>query len=167
MITITMLFNNVAHDQNLLTGWGLACLIEGRDKTILFDTGSDGRVLISNMKDLGKGPSKVDAVVLSHAHGDHTGGLGALLGENGDLELYIPQSFPEQFKAQAVKLGLRLTNVHDSAGITDGIYSTGEVGGGIIEQALVVQTLDGLVVVTGCAHPGIVDGYKGEADLPG
>ncbi len=52
MITITMLFNNVAHDQHILTGWGLACLIEGRDKTILFDTGSDGRVLISNMKEL-------------------------------------------------------------------------------------------------------------------
>ncbi|MBW2144227.1 MAG: MBL fold metallo-hydrolase [Deltaproteobacteria bacterium] len=157
MITITMLFNNVAQDQHLLTGWGMACLIEGRDKTILFDTGSDGRILLSNMKKLEKEPSQVDAVVLSHAHGDHTGGLGALLGENGDMELYVPQSFPEQFKTQAVKLGLRLTTVHDSVGIADGVYSTGEAGVGIKEQALLVQTLDGLVVITGCAHPGIVE----------
>jgi 7,8-dihydropterin-6-yl-methyl-4-(beta-D-ribofuranosyl)aminobenzene 5'-phosphate synthase len=46
--------------------------------------------------------------------------------------------------------------VSEPAEIVPGIYSTGEVKGGIIEQALVVTSAQGLVVITGCAHPGIV-----------
>jgi 7,8-dihydropterin-6-yl-methyl-4-(beta-D-ribofuranosyl)aminobenzene 5'-phosphate synthase len=37
----------------------------------------------------------------------------------------------------------------------DGIYSTGEIHHGITEQALIIRMQDGLVVVTGCAHPGV------------
>jgi 7,8-dihydropterin-6-yl-methyl-4-(beta-D-ribofuranosyl)aminobenzene 5'-phosphate synthase len=41
--------------------------------------------------------------------------------------------------------------------ILPGVYTTGEVGSGIVEQALAVETGDDLVVVTGCAHPGVVE----------
>jgi 7,8-dihydropterin-6-yl-methyl-4-(beta-D-ribofuranosyl)aminobenzene 5'-phosphate synthase len=40
--------------------------------------------------------------------------------------------------------------------IAEGIYTTGEMGRGLVEQALVLVTGQGLVVITGCAHPGIV-----------
>ena len=50
-----------------------------------------------------------------------------------------------------------LVEVDEAIEISDGIYTTGQMGAGVIEQALVLSTPQGLVVVTGCAHPGIVE----------
>lgn len=159
-ILITVLYNNVPQDARLTTAWGMSCLIEGMEKTILFDTGGDGRVLLSNMKKLGKDPAQVETVVLSHVHGDHTGGLSDFLRQAGDVELCFPQSFPGKFKEQAAKTGYKTVAVDESVRIAKDIYSTGEMGQGIKEQALVLQTAEGLIVITGCAHPGVVNIVK-------
>ncbi len=74
MLTITVLYDNVAHDARLQTDWGLACLVEGLEQPLLFDTGGKGDILLRNMRALGLDPQAVRTVVLSHAHGDHTGG---------------------------------------------------------------------------------------------
>jgi 7,8-dihydropterin-6-yl-methyl-4-(beta-D-ribofuranosyl)aminobenzene 5'-phosphate synthase len=47
----------------------------------------------------------------------------------------------------------------------EGVYSTGELGSGIIEQSLVLDTRQGLVVITGCAHPGIVSMVRRALEL--
>jgi 7,8-dihydropterin-6-yl-methyl-4-(beta-D-ribofuranosyl)aminobenzene 5'-phosphate synthase len=69
--------------------------------------------------------------------------------------VYVPAAFPASFKAD-VRARADLVEVTDPIEILPGIYTTGEVGSGIVEQALVVETGEGLVVVTGCAHPGVV-----------
>ena len=74
-LRVHVVFNNVPYKEGLETSWGFSCLIEGLDKTVLFDTGGNGDILLSNMQRLGLAPEAVDAVVLSHIHGDHTGGL--------------------------------------------------------------------------------------------
>jgi metal-dependent hydrolase (beta-lactamase superfamily II) len=61
------------------TAWGFACVVETADDRILFDTGSDGGMLIANMHALGIDPSGMDALVISHEHWDHVGGIDALL----------------------------------------------------------------------------------------
>lgn len=157
VIEITVLYNNVAQDTRLIPAWGMSCLIEGMEKTILFDTGGDGRILLSNMRKLGKDPAKVEAVVLSHIHGDHTGGLSEFLRAAGNVELYIPKSFPDGFRRQAEELGHTTTMIGKPVQIAKDVYSTGEMGDGIKEQALILNTSKGLVVITGCAHPGVVD----------
>jgi 7,8-dihydropterin-6-yl-methyl-4-(beta-D-ribofuranosyl)aminobenzene 5'-phosphate synthase len=86
-LRITVLFNNVPYRTGLTPGWGFSCLIEGADKTILFDTGGDGAVLLANMRHLGLSPKNVEFVVLSHIHIDHTGGPDELLAEHADLEV--------------------------------------------------------------------------------
>ena len=58
---------------------GLAYLVETNGQRILFDTGQSGTVLLHNLKLVGIDPVTIDAVALSHAHYDHTGGLPALL----------------------------------------------------------------------------------------
>jgi 7,8-dihydropterin-6-yl-methyl-4-(beta-D-ribofuranosyl)aminobenzene 5'-phosphate synthase len=58
---------------------GVAFLIEAQGKRVLFDTGQSGTVLLRNLELLGVGPKTIDAVALSHAHYDHSGGLEALL----------------------------------------------------------------------------------------
>jgi 7,8-dihydropterin-6-yl-methyl-4-(beta-D-ribofuranosyl)aminobenzene 5'-phosphate synthase len=60
---------------------GLAYLIETGGERVLFDTGQSGTVLLHNLKLLGIDPSSIDALAISHAHYDHTGGLPALLGQ--------------------------------------------------------------------------------------
>jgi 7,8-dihydropterin-6-yl-methyl-4-(beta-D-ribofuranosyl)aminobenzene 5'-phosphate synthase len=149
---IIIIYDNRTLDPNLTSGWGFSCLV-GDD--LLFDTGGDGRTLLSNMTKMGIDPAGIRTVVLSHAHGDHTGGLGALLGTGVRPTVYVPRSFPARFKADVRSL-TTLVEVHGPVEIRPSIHTTGEVGRGLVEQALAVETGDGLVVVTGCAHPGVV-----------
>ena len=79
-VRITIIYDNNPYDPRLRTAWGFGGLIETRDTTILFDTGGDGATLLGNMATLGIEPENIEVVVLSHIHGDHTGGLGSLLG---------------------------------------------------------------------------------------
>jgi len=153
---MTVLYDNNAYDPRLRTAWGFGCLVETGGATLLFDTGGDGPTLLKNMAVPGIDPQGVEAVVLSHAHGDHTGGLGALLGTGARPTVYVPRSFPASFK-DSVRRYTVLEEVTGPAEIMPGVYTTGEVGLHIVEQALAVETDEGLVVITGCAHPGVVE----------
>jgi 7,8-dihydropterin-6-yl-methyl-4-(beta-D-ribofuranosyl)aminobenzene 5'-phosphate synthase len=101
-------------------------------------------------------PQAIDVVVLSHVHSDHTGGLKALLETGARPTVYVPAAFPASFKEE-VRTRTALVEVTDPIEILPGVYTTGQVGSGIVEQALAVKTGEGLVVVTGCAHPGVVE----------
>ena len=153
---LTIVFNNISHAGNLQTGWGFACLIEGFQQTILFDTGSDGNILLSNMKGLGIDPGTVSAVVLSHIHADHCGGLEKFLQRNPNVTVYLPESFPASFRQAIQDYGARVKTVGKPAQLFAQIHSTGEMGKLIKEQSLILETPKGLVIITGCAHPGIV-----------
>jgi 7,8-dihydropterin-6-yl-methyl-4-(beta-D-ribofuranosyl)aminobenzene 5'-phosphate synthase len=156
-LTLTIVYDNKAYDPGLRTAWGFSCLIEYQGQVILFDTGGDSPTLLANMASLGIDPREIERVVLSHSHGDHTGGLSGLLPMAGEgLTVFVPRSFPTRFK-EAVRTRAHLIEVQESREIGEEVYSTGELGTGIIEQSLMVKTDEGLVVVTGCAHPGIVE----------
>lgn len=155
-LRITVVFNNVPHRLELTPGWGFSSLIEGPDKTILFDTGGDGAVLLANMRRLGLSAKAVEAIVLSHIHADHTGGLNGFLAENADLEVWLPAQFPSSFQRAVSERGARVRAVREGGRLFDEVWSTGPLGNATIEQALILDTAQGLVVVTGCAHPGIV-----------
>ena len=123
---------------------------------ILFDTGSSGRILLANMKKLGIEPGKIDAVFLSHIHGDHTGGLDAFLQQNPRVTVYLPASFPTSFRDAIAARGSRFKLLEKPEKLFDRVYTTGELGSWTKEQSLVIDTPQGLVIITGCAHPGIV-----------
>ena len=154
--TITVLYDNYPYRKGLRTAWGFSCLIQGWDKTILFDTGGDGHLLLSNMQGLGIDSHEEDVVVLSHIHGDHVGGLSSLLQQHQGVTVFVPPSFPGDFKKDVRRRGARLQEVEEFTELCPGVYSTGEMGHGIKEQALILQAPQGLIVITGCAHPGIV-----------
>lgn len=154
-LTLTILYDNYPYNNNLKTGWGFSCLIEGLEKTILFDTGDDDGIMLSNMTVLGKDPADVDIVVLSHNHADHTGGLMDFLEKNSHVTVYIPASFPARIRDGIKSSGARIAEVTGPVQIIDGVSSTGEMGTAIIEQSLILSTGKGSIVLTGCAHPGI------------
>jgi 7,8-dihydropterin-6-yl-methyl-4-(beta-D-ribofuranosyl)aminobenzene 5'-phosphate synthase len=154
-MTLSIVYNNVAYDQSLECSWGMGCVVEYSRTTILFDTGGNGEILLSNMKKMGIDPADIDLVVLSHMHGDHTGGLGEFLEHNPDVTVYLPGS-SSGFRQRRVKsTGARIEEVDKAVEIEPGIYSTGTLGRGIKEQALVLESEKGLVMVTGCSHPGV------------
>ena len=153
-ITLTIVYDNNPFDARLKTAWGFACLVETDVATVLFDTGGDGPTLMGNLAALEIDPRRIDLVILSHYHSDHTGGLDALLDVDNDKTVYVPRSFPVDFKARLAERA-RIVEVSEPVVITDGIRTTGEVSGTIVEQSLIVETNKGLIVVTGCAHPGI------------
>lgn len=154
-LRIRVVFDNVQYSKQLNTAWGFSCIIEGMSKVILFDTGADGNILLGNMRKIGFDPQKVDAVFLSHVHGDHIGGLQAFLQQNPKVVVYLPASFPASVKESVTALGGEFREVAAPQKVFDHVYTTGELGSWIIEQSLIIQTPKGLVIVTGCAHPGV------------
>jgi len=82
MQKITCVANDIAgEDTGLRAEHGLSLWIETPAGNVLFDTGASGEVLLHNLEALGFQMEKIDAIVLSHGHYDHTGGLMALAGE--------------------------------------------------------------------------------------
>jgi len=159
-ITITVVYNNVPYDEELTTSWGLSILIEGLEDTILFDTGGDGLILLSNMDKLGIAPSIIETVVLSHIHMDHIGGLSELLKKNKDITVYLPASFLDHLKRDIMRATKALIPVDTTQKICAQVWSTGELGTSLREQSLMITTSKGVIIITGCAHPGIVNIVK-------
>ena len=134
-LVITTLFDSKSSNKDLKTGWGFSCLIQGTEKTILFDIGSDDAII--NMDKLRINPASIDVLVISHDHFDHTVGMPAFLKINKKAKtIFVPC---------------------DSVKICNNVFTTGAMGTDIKENALIIKTAKGLVVITGCAHPGIVE----------
>jgi len=145
---ITVVYDNEVEKEGLRAGWGFSALIENeKEPPILFDTGADSPTLLHNMKKLNIDPKNIEAIVISHAHGDHTGGLSEILRVNEMAELFLPASLGVTLP------GRKVTVVRDAMQIGKDVFSTGTLGG--IEQSLALQTEKGIFVLTGCAHPAM------------
>ncbi len=164
-ITIIDVYDNVEFNPKFKTGFGFACVVKLKNNTILFDTGSDSKILLTNLEIAGIKPEEIGIIVLSHIHGDHTGGLLGFLRRNSNVKVYVPVSFPSSFKKEIKATGAKVVNVTNFMKITEGIYSTGELGTWIKEQSLVINSDKGLIIITGCAHPGIVNIVKKVKEL--
>jgi 7,8-dihydropterin-6-yl-methyl-4-(beta-D-ribofuranosyl)aminobenzene 5'-phosphate synthase len=157
-VRITVLYDNTTADPRLSAAWGFAALIEHGDHTLLLDAGGDPRILLDNADSLGIDLRRIEAIAISHAHGDHTNGLQALVERGVRVPVYALPSFAPGLRD---RFGDAVTVVETSPGdeLLPGVFTTGEMMDpqvGIPEQAFVIPTASGLVVLTGCAHPGIV-----------
>ena len=74
-VTIVVVYDNYQVNSNLSPAWGFGCVIRTPTQDILFDTGGDSSILLSNMEKMNIDPKDIDIVVISHIHGDHVGGL--------------------------------------------------------------------------------------------
>ncbi len=101
-------------------------------------------------------PRSIHSLVISHNHWDHQGGLKDFLTVNSDVTVFIPNSSPVDLEHEIHSKGTKAVRIDSSKQISNSIYSSGELRGNIPEQSLVVQSPKGLVLITGCAHPGIV-----------
>jgi len=150
---VTIIYDNTAFRKDLQSNWGFSALVEARDTPrILFDTGSNGKILLSNLEKLEIDPNLIDEVFISHPHFDHVGGLSDFLKVNPKIsKIYVPSS-----------LGLKNEVIlKEPQKIHENVFSTGELEG--IEQSMGIKTDKGIVLMVGCSHPymgNILDAAK-------
>jgi len=153
MKRITIVYNNKARE-NLKSGWGFSCLIDTGTKKVLFDTGPDGPALIENLNELNIKIDEIDALVISHDHWDHTGGIFNLFDFNSNLKIYFPEGMSKTYLDE-VRKRADVYEVGGETKIFDGLYSTGTLEGNPDEQSIILETDKGPVVVVGCSHSGV------------
>lgn len=162
---ITLLVDNEVTSPQLTAAWGFSALVERRDEEgdarVLFDVGWDGDLLLDNAAALGIDLEGLDALVLSHEHWDHAGGLPRLLRalERPPRRVVVPTSLSRRQRLEiANRGGVEVLLGTPGASVAPGIRSTGTLPspeGQPPEQALLIDGPRGPVLLTGCAHPGV------------
>ncbi len=148
---ITILTTNIS-DYGGLGEWSFSAVFEGDDESVLFDTGFKSDTVLHNVLHLGVDLSKVEKVVLSHFHSDHTGGLLALreyfktFNPQALTTAYVARGFFDQrttktgarvgpgafesaqeFKSAAEALGISFIEIAAPTEIAPSLWLTGPV----------------------------------------
>lgn len=199
-VRITTLSENTAGEGNFLAEWGLSILVEADSVKVLLDTGKSISTTY-NADTLGIDLGKIDKIVLSHGHADHTGGLREVLRRVKKKEIEIiahPHVWAYRYRrrpgeadrfggmpfqrGELENLGAIFNLTTKPVKITDSIMTSGEIpmvtdfeeidsaetrfikedadsqpDEILDDQAIIINTEKGLVIITGCAHRGIVN----------
>ena len=126
---VTIIYDAFGKPSDLDRGWGYSALVEYGGKRILFDTGGQYEAFKANINKLKIDLTKLDFVVLSHRHGDHTSGLAYVLEKNPNVVIYAPSetgSFGTPFSAPQA-LQRKVDSLPDDLQYFDGKIGNAEV----------------------------------------
>jgi len=145
--------------ERFICRWGISFLI-GED--ILFDAFGDPGVFLNNCEKYKIDLSKIKYIVISHDDWDHIAGLWYVLNKHKEFKVYVCPNSVQDIKERIRSFGVNVLEADKFLNVRDDVYTTGELKGEsegriIYEQALAVRSSKGLTVITGCAHPGILN----------
>ena len=213
-VKMTVLVEDTVHEARMRAEHGLSLHIDAGGYRMLFDTGASA-LFLGNAKNLGLHLNELDALVLSHNHYDHTGGVEFLFDLYSGVPAIFahPKTFSQSYAKQEggretssgraparpigfpyplgleglQKRGVVVTTNREPVEIHKDIWLSGEVprncpfeevGGKffldpqltqaddlIDDQALIIKTDRGLIVISGCCHSGIVNTLEAVASL--
>ena len=153
----SIVFDNYEANKNLESFWGFSCIIEDY---FLFDTGSNGRSLIRNMAKMGFDLNALKYLFISHPHWDHICGMDSVLDMNKMMTLFLPDSLSKLYIRDLKKLSREVKVIDKTPLKLFGKYYITGVMEPIGEQSLVIDEGEFSIIITGCAHPGIVNIVK-------
>ncbi len=157
--SFTIVYNNIPSNSELKTDWGFSVWIRMNGNVILFDTGTKPDILQENIRKLKLDPKQISVIAISHEHADHTGGLESVLKQVKDgIKIYLPNDFNPHLKSDYPEMEFIVNDRYRE--IWEGVWLTEifvDSNRGIREQALVLVKEEKLLVITGCAHPDIVE----------
>jgi 7,8-dihydropterin-6-yl-methyl-4-(beta-D-ribofuranosyl)aminobenzene 5'-phosphate synthase len=157
-VKITILYDNRCDNCHLKEGWGFSALVEQEGSKMLFDTGGDADAFCANAQKIQLSYNSLTHLLFSHRHWDHIAGFKEIIKKVGkNTALYVPKTFPWLLIRNASSHLKQVTVVRSFKEIAPNIYSLVLKGGfWLYEQALILKTPEGLGIITGCAHPGIL-----------
>ena len=198
-VEVLILVENTVYRHSLLAEHGFSALVTVKDAnksfTLLFDTGQTGDALLKNAAELKAPLEKIEAIVISHGHYDHGGGLLKLKNRLAGRKVYIhPDAFTPKYKkskheTRYIGLDYKPDNLYpyfhlvlsrEPTLIDENVMTTGEIPKTtdfeeadiklcikkndsfepdplVDEQALIIKHKEGLIVIVGCSHPGIIN----------
>jgi 7,8-dihydropterin-6-yl-methyl-4-(beta-D-ribofuranosyl)aminobenzene 5'-phosphate synthase len=203
----TLSENTASRGTGVLAEWGLSILVETDGHKIIFDTGGSFSTA-SNVVEMGINLSRVDKIIFSHGHMDHTGGLLPLLKlirkpveiiahpdiwdnkyvkSPGEQERYIGIPFRRE---AAEGLGAHFKLTAEPVWLSESIVTSGEIPmitdyetiDSVLyikendnfkpdplrdDLALFIKSPQGLIVILGCAHRGIINTLKHAQNITG
>jgi 7,8-dihydropterin-6-yl-methyl-4-(beta-D-ribofuranosyl)aminobenzene 5'-phosphate synthase len=213
-VDITVLVEDTVFEARMRAEHGLSLYIDAGGYKVLFDTGASA-LFLGNAKNLGLRLNELDALVLSHNHYDHTGGVEFLLDlYTGAPPIFAhPKVFSQSYarpraggkeqpgRAAARKIGfpyplgltglrkrgVELTINREPLEIHGGVWLSGEIPRNcpfedagkrffldpglsrpdelVDDQALIIKTDRGMIVISGCCHSGIVNTLEAALSL--
>lgn len=154
-LEISVLYDNYVCEKGTQGDWGFSCLIQADDQRILFDAGAKTDILKGNTAKLNTELSNLDQIIISHNHWDHVGGLEYVLDKNPDIPVSLPYPTDGNLKKIVTEPGGIVMGGDKAYKLSQHIWSSGTMDGPFREQCVVVEHQKGLIVITGCSHPGI------------
>ncbi|MDY6834033.1 MAG: MBL fold metallo-hydrolase [Chloroflexota bacterium] len=207
-VNIHTLSENTAATPGLLAEWGLSILVETDDIVMLLDTGASISVT-HNATAMGIDLSRIDKIVLSHGHSDHTGGLQQVITRiRNEVEVIAhPDVWDSKYSSRRSRtgyaysgipfqrewlenLGASFTTSAEPVWLSENVLITGEIpmvteyeelDPGLFvkkheeyhpdplldDRSIVIRSPQGLIVICGCAHRGVINTLRKAQQLTG
>ncbi len=149
-----ILFDNYNNHDNCQSLWGFSAYFE--EYKLLFDTGSNGRVLLKNMQELNIDVKEIEYMFITHSHWDHIGGIDSILELNPNITLFVPSTLSThliddlKFLAKDV-----IICTQKPQKLFGNLYTTGLLGKEMPEQSLIIKEDEEIKVIMGCGHYGV------------
>jgi 7,8-dihydropterin-6-yl-methyl-4-(beta-D-ribofuranosyl)aminobenzene 5'-phosphate synthase len=156
-LEIRIVFDNTSARADLRRSWGFSAVVDFRGHRVLFDAGSDPILLLEHLEQMQIDPKSIEHAVISHQHADHLRGVYWVFEKNPKMKVHFLDCFPEEPFRRAAAVKMKPHRVTGPFEVVPGIYSTGIVDGLPPEQSLAIETSQGLVMLVGCSHPGVVN----------
>ncbi len=148
-----IIFDNYNYGSSCKSLWGFSAYLD--KYKLLFDTGSNGRVLLQNMEELDIDIQEIKYIFLTHSHWDHIGGIDSILELNNDITIFAPSTLSKHLITDLKHLTKEVVIcAKEPQELLEGLYTTGLLGTKMPEQSLVIND-DETKVITGCGHFGI------------
>ena len=163
MATLSIVVDNNTYRSDMAHEWGLSIFVQ-LENSVLFDTGASGEVLMANLEKLEINPQNIQAVVISHSHMDHTGGLKT-------LDKYIKPETPLYYPNKKIGFftpeNMKIIFSRESKEIFPNIWLSEFPTILSIERALVIKSNDKNFLLVGCSHGGVILHIKKAKELFG